>query len=81
MVRSYRPPCDNTTSTSESHASLSGGDASGVIEGLSENVKSGQLNSGVPFLVETKGFVSRKQYIASFGNIAILQYSENIVIF
>ena len=25
--------------------------------------------------------ISRKQYIASFGNIAILQYSENIVIF
>ena len=32
---------------------LSGEDASGVIEGLSENVKSGQLNSWVPFLVET----------------------------
>ena len=25
--------------------------------------------------------ISRMQYIASFGNIAILQYSENIVIF
>ena len=32
---------------------LSGGDVSGVIEGLSEKVKSGQLNSGVLFLVDT----------------------------
>ena len=32
---------------------LSEGDVSGVIEGLSEKVKSGQLNSGVLFLVDT----------------------------
>ena len=57
----------------------------------------GEFEQHIPYQVEhsslhsfvllssaaTKGerFVSRKQYIASFGNIAILQYSENIVIF